>query len=89
MGYRKSDPAYTAMWLDSVCTLTVMAIITGRNKNASESDPACLLGGEGLCEEEHHGNFLLVTRQETLLGQAPSLLLFVTKRRPGSAAMLC
>ena len=38
----KSELAYTFCH-DSGCTLAVMAI-TGRNQNASESDPACLLG---------------------------------------------
>ena len=38
-GCGKSDPAYT-IWPDSGCTLA----ITGRNQNASRSDPACLLG---------------------------------------------
>ena len=41
-GCGKSDPAYTIR-LDSGRTLAVMAI-TGRNQDASGSDPACLLG---------------------------------------------
>ena len=41
-GCGKSDLAYTIR-PDSGCTLAVMAI-TGRNQNASGSDPACLLG---------------------------------------------
>ena len=41
-GCGKSDLEYTIR-ADSGCTLAVIAI-TGRNQNASESDPACLLG---------------------------------------------
>ena len=53
IGCEKSDPAYTTR-PDSGCTLAVMTI-SGRNQNASGSDPACLL-------DKHHVYYILVSR---------------------------